>query len=110
MFPFSLLLLSAKMYRPTQAAIHWLSFQRSQAAIRPAARQEKGQGLVEYALILVLVALLVIAVLAIFGPAIERVFMFIYCNIVTMGKPSFEWSDAFHIDENGVCGPGELPD
>lgn len=36
--------------------------------------QEKGQGLVEYALILVLVAVVVIAILALLGPAIGGVF------------------------------------
>ena len=35
---------------------------------------EKGQGLVEYALILILVAIVVIAVLAILGPIIGNVF------------------------------------
>jgi pilus assembly protein Flp/PilA len=35
---------------------------------------EKGQGLVEYALILVLVAVVVIAILTILGPAIGNVF------------------------------------
>lgn len=36
--------------------------------------QEKGQGLVEYALILVLVAVVVIVVLSLLGPAISGVF------------------------------------
>jgi pilus assembly protein Flp/PilA len=36
--------------------------------------QEKGQGLVEYALILVLVAIVVIAALMILGPVIGNVF------------------------------------
>ncbi len=35
---------------------------------------EEGQGLVEYALILVLVAVVVIAILALVGPAIGNVF------------------------------------
>lgn len=35
---------------------------------------EKGQGLVEYALILVLVAIVVIVILALLGPAIGQVF------------------------------------
>ena len=35
---------------------------------------ERGQGLVEYALILVLVAVVVIAVLSLLGPAIGNVF------------------------------------
>lgn len=38
------------------------------------ARVEDGQGLVEYALILVLVALAVIVVLALLGPAIGNIF------------------------------------
>ncbi len=36
--------------------------------------REEGQGLVEYALILVLVAVVVIAILTILGPAIGNVF------------------------------------
>ena len=36
--------------------------------------KEKGQGLVEYALILVLVAVVVIAILSLLGPAIGNVF------------------------------------
>ena len=36
--------------------------------------QEDGQGLVEYALILVLVAVVVIAILTLLGPAIGNVF------------------------------------
>jgi len=36
--------------------------------------KEKGQGLVEYALILVLVALVVIAALTIFGPRLGNIF------------------------------------
>ena len=38
------------------------------------AAKEKGQGLVEYALILVLVAIVVIVILALLGPAIGQVF------------------------------------
>jgi pilus assembly protein Flp/PilA len=37
-------------------------------------QEEKGQGLVEYALILVLVAIVVIAILTLLGPAIGAVF------------------------------------
>ncbi|MGE5263232.1 MAG: pilus assembly protein [Acidobacteriota bacterium] len=36
--------------------------------------REEGQGLVEYALILVLVALVVIAILALIGPQVANVF------------------------------------
>ena len=37
-------------------------------------QEEKGQGLVEYALILVLVAIVVIAILLILGPVVGNVF------------------------------------
>jgi pilus assembly protein Flp/PilA len=44
-------------------------------------KREKGQGLVEYALILVLVAIVVIAILALLGPAIGNVFSTIINSI-----------------------------
>ena len=40
----------------------------------PLLRREQGQGLVEYALILVMVALIVIVILAVIGPAVGNVF------------------------------------
>ena len=43
--------------------------------------REEGQGLVEYALILVLVAIVVIAILLILGPAIGNVFSSIVGNL-----------------------------
>jgi pilus assembly protein Flp/PilA len=43
--------------------------------------QQKGQGLVEYALILVLVAIVIIIILAVLGPAIGNVFSQIIVNI-----------------------------
>ena len=46
---------------------------------------EKGQGLVEYALILVLVAIVVIVILALLGPAIGNVFSNIYCEVFYAG-------------------------
>jgi pilus assembly protein Flp/PilA len=42
---------------------------------------ERGQGIVEYALILALVALVVILVLSLIGPAIGNVFSNLYVNI-----------------------------
>ena len=45
------------------------------------APKEKGQGLVEYALILVLVAIVVIVILAILGPTIGNVFSNIVENL-----------------------------
>lgn len=45
------------------------------------APKEKGQGLVEYALILVLVAVVVVAVLTVLGPIIGNVFSTINSNL-----------------------------
>jgi pilus assembly protein Flp/PilA len=42
---------------------------------------EKGQGLVEYALLLALVAITVIVILALVGPAVGNVFSNLYVNI-----------------------------
>lgn len=39
-----------------------------------ASRIEKGQGLVEYALIIVMVAIVVLVALALLGPAVGRIF------------------------------------
>lgn len=44
-------------------------------------RDTVGQGLVEYALILVLVAVVVIAILALLGPALGNIFSNIYENV-----------------------------
>ena len=44
-------------------------------------RENKGQGLVEYALILVLVAVVVIVILALVGPAVGNVFSTIVNSI-----------------------------
>ena len=41
----------------------------------------KGQGLIEYALLLVLVAVVVIVVLALLGPAVGNVFSNVVANI-----------------------------
>lgn len=46
--------------------------------------REKGQGLVEYALILVLVAVVVIAVLLILGPVIGNVFSDLNSRLTTI--------------------------
>ncbi len=45
--------------------------------------REEGQGLVEYALILVLVAVVVIAILTVLGPQIGNVFSKITSNLAT---------------------------
>jgi pilus assembly protein Flp/PilA len=51
------------------------------------ASQQKGQGLAEYAFILVLVALVVIVILVLFGPAVGNM----YSNVIDMvwGSKSF---------------------
>jgi pilus assembly protein Flp/PilA len=43
--------------------------------------REEGQGLVEYALILVLVAIVVIVILAVLGPTIGNIFSNIVSNV-----------------------------
>ena len=50
------------------------SYGREEVKAMLFAPKEKGQGLVEYALILVLVAIVVIVILALLGPAIGNVF------------------------------------
>jgi pilus assembly protein Flp/PilA len=45
--------------------------------------REEGQGLVEYALILVLVAVVVIAILTVLGPQIGNVFSRVTTNLAT---------------------------
>jgi pilus assembly protein Flp/PilA len=50
------------------------AFRREEVKAMLFAPKEKGQGLVEYALILVLVAIVVIVILALLGPAIGNVF------------------------------------
>ena len=57
------------------ALILWLDLQANST------RQEKGQGLVEYALVLVLVAVVVIAILTLLGPQIGNVFSRIICGL-----------------------------
>jgi len=43
-------------------------------AVKAGGRLSQGQGLVEYALILVFVAVVLVGILALFGPAVDRVF------------------------------------
>ena len=52
------------------------------------APKEKGQGLVEYALILVLVAIVVIAVLMLLGPIIGNVFSTLNNSLSTVSSGS----------------------
>jgi len=55
------------------------------SSLKPRSRNQtpkKGQGLVEYALILVLVAIVVIAVLAILGPIVGNVFSSLNSSLI----------------------------
>lgn len=46
-------------------------------------QSERGQGLVEYALILVLVSVVVIVILALLGPAIRERLGVVWCSLVS---------------------------
>lgn len=49
-------------------------------------KREKGQGLVEYALILVLIAIVVIAILALLGPSVGEIYSNVLCAIEAGGN------------------------
>jgi pilus assembly protein Flp/PilA len=87
-------------------------------------KEEKGQGLVEYALILVLVAIVVIAALMILGPIVGNVFSKVNSSISGVGSvapaaaapaapaaptedPYVAWCNSlgfpYHINSGGVC-------
>ena len=59
----------------------WAHSERKEVGVMLYMPSERGQGLVEYALILVLVAVVVIVILALLGPAIGNVFSNIVNNI-----------------------------
>lgn len=62
-------------------------------------KQEKGQGLVEYALILVLVAIVVIAALMILGPIIGNVFSKINSSLGGLSQNgSIPMQGSYHND------------
>ncbi len=61
-----------------------VKFERKENTTMLFAPKEKGQGLVEYALILVLVAIVVIAVLMILGPIIGNVFSTINSSLTNV--------------------------
>ena len=78
-----------RLIRMISQGFSWLQMQyyaNVRGQIRSAVGgSEVGQGLVEYALILVLVAIVVIVVLALLGPAIGNVFSNIYCEVIYVG-------------------------
>jgi pilus assembly protein Flp/PilA len=71
--------------KPGKIASDWKSFpenlMRKEEAAMLFSPNEKGQGLVEYALILVLVAIVVIAALMILGPVVGNLFSKINSSI-----------------------------
>jgi pilus assembly protein Flp/PilA len=75
----------AMTLREALQTIARISQQIEQIGVKPTMMlyipSEQGQGIVEYALILVLVAVVVIAILALLGPAIGNVFSTIYAAI-----------------------------
>jgi pilus assembly protein Flp/PilA len=70
---------------------------------------QKGQGLVEYALILVLVAIVVIAALMILGPIIGNVFSKVNSSLSGIGGPPpgeivhSAPCHAYEVEYNGQC-------
>ncbi len=62
-------------------------------------RSEKGQGLVEYALILVLVAIVVLAVLLLLGPTVGNVFSNVVANL-----QRFSGGASYTVTLNGTPG------
>jgi len=69
----ALLLLQVQAYKTIQLGVNEIRVLR-RTSMQAFQYLERGQGLVEYALILVLVAIVVVAVLMILGPKIGNVF------------------------------------
>ncbi|GAB4513448.1 MAG: hypothetical protein OHK0046_14140 [Anaerolineae bacterium] len=63
-----------------QALLFW--FRHLWLSARPHRQPAAGQGLVEYALIMVFVSVVVILLLAVLGPAVSNMFTTIYESVV----------------------------
>jgi len=70
---------------------------------KPAPR-ERGQGLVEYALILVLVAIVVIAILAALGPSVGQVYEEIACALYGGSVQGTDTPDPYCLLPDGRIG------
>jgi len=68
-------------------------------------KKEKGQGLVEYALILVLVAIVVIAALTLLGPTIGNIFSSVNSSLTTVGGGGGGGGGSCGVVHNVTCGP-----
>lgn len=66
--------------------------------------QERGQGLVEYALILVLVAIVVIAILAALGPTVGQVYEEIACALYGGSVEGTDTPDPYCLLPDGRIG------
>ena len=73
------------------------------------APEEKGQGLVEYALILVLVAIVVIVILALLGPVIGKVFSNVV-RAVQSSDAKLKWGVVTQTHAPKYFGSNNYPD
>jgi pilus assembly protein Flp/PilA len=73
-------------------------------------KKEKGQGLVEYALILVLVAIVVIAALMVLGPIIGNVFSTVNNSLSNIGGNYYDTGYFVDWHTQETCGsfPGDV--
>lgn len=78
-------------------------------------KQQKGQGLVEYAMILVLVAIVVIGALMVLGPIIGNSFSTINSSLATVGSQVYSTTDGdtgityYCHSSPPACGAGLVP-
>ena len=66
-------------------------------------KKEKGQGLVEYALILVLVAIVVISAMMVLGPKIGSIFSKVNSSLTTVGGSPAAAATAVPTASLGTC-------
>ncbi len=91
-----------------QRLIEWAQVQitRARMSVVLPVRRAEGQGLVEYALILVLVAVVVIAILTVLGPQVGNVFSKVNCHLggsVTTSQPGNSGNAGGNSPTTVVC-------
>jgi pilus assembly protein Flp/PilA len=94
----SLVLLGVSLYSLARPVFRYLSASLSTRFRKTpvlASAGENGQGLVEYALILVLIAVVAIAILVLFGETIGDVFLRVACDFEARGQ---EWTTCTYED------------
>jgi pilus assembly protein Flp/PilA len=77
-------------YRLISVGLTWLDINffeklKNSSTARPIVRQESGQGLVEYASLILLVAIVALVVIALAGPGIGEAFLRIRCAFNNLG-------------------------